>query len=106
MMQLSGNVPCTTLPAPTTTLLPSVVPLRIMLFIPMKQLSPMVIGALRVCVSFRFSRLCSGSSGWKSLSTILQFAPIVAFLPILIELVEYIVVPEMPNPSPISIFPP
>lgn len=45
IIQLLGKDPCTTLPAPTTTLLPSVVPLSIILFMPMEQLSPITIGA-------------------------------------------------------------
>lgn len=40
MMQLSGKVPWTTLPAPTTTSLPIVVPLRMMLFHTDKAIVP------------------------------------------------------------------
>ena len=46
MITLSGNVPLTTLPAPTTTFFPNVVPFNIMELAPRKQPSPYHDGAL------------------------------------------------------------
>lgn len=59
MITLSGNVPLTTLPAPTTTFFPNVVPFNIMELAPRKQPSPITTG--------RFFRRPSCSTGYNSL---------------------------------------
>lgn len=62
MITLSGNVPETTLPAPTMQFLPRAVPLRIMELDPMKHPSPMVMGRFFIsstCWSIR----CEAGSG-------------------------------------------
>ena len=59
MITLSGKVPETTLPAPTTTFFPMVVPFRMIELAPIKHPSPITIG--------RFLTLSSCSTGCRRL---------------------------------------
>ena len=106
MITLSGKVPLTTLPAPTTTLLPKVDPFRIIEFAPIKQPSPMTIRRFLTLSSCSLGCRWLYGRGWKSLSIILHPDPMSVFFPISIPSVAYNVHPLIPTPELMLISPP
>ena len=95
----SGMFVRTTLPAPMTAKSPTVMPFIKIESAPIKTYFPIWIGEFLAFESISIVR-CSMEVGWKSVSQILQFPPIMVWSPIVISSRQQMVEFEKPTSSP------